>query len=357
MSYIFQSLSDKRAELITERNRLVQELNDVQLLSSKTKKRQKTIEMKISRLSLSIKKIDVELNSYDPHNYSYNFEEREVRLPMDRSADLFPLALIPIEKLPKNTWVTWPDSVADIKFGSVNDKENTDRVRVDGVGPGENRIAAIVGGLVMGPFVSYDIALPDSKWEVKSISSKVQTIRTCGAGRSAFSQARKRLSDIVGQLASVSEAVSRDSRVVSATESCRKFLKFHKEMIEKGEVSVDRFNKLQLMIEMYHHLIEEVPDMSLWLRDPVFSYPNSFFEMWTSTIKASKVFDETDGLIIVDEQKGFYIIPKKDLDTHVKLGRISLGTVIFWFADYNSTSIEFRNVMGLEKQSDVGIDL
>lgn len=62
---------------------------------------------------------------------------------------------------------------------------------------------------------------------------------------------------------------------------------------------------------------------------PYIRDPSLLSKLWHSGTSARETFSETDGLIVVDEEDGFVVIPNSKLDRHVKFLRITQNTARF----------------------------
>jgi len=248
------------------------------------------------------------------------------------------------------------------------------------VGPGEDRIAFVLGGEVQGGNVSYDILDPEGqKWEIKEPSPD-GTIRPGTEGKAAISKTRNDLEDAVRKLRKGLNIVQRSADVTAILskeniEMIRDFLIKDEPMIKKGEVSKGRIERLRNILNLIKKLIDEntlsddqkkvemgdedhtvsqeigvktyiklghelnlskkdlkVDDKeifaSVFNHEP-FNNPDDFIdEVWKNAAKASDVFGHTAGVILVHPD-GFRIIKNQDLDKNLLFSIITQGTAKF----------------------------
>lgn len=252
-----------------------------------------------------------------------------------------------------------------------------------GVGPGENRLADILGGKVQGQSESYDLDIPDGpfsgKWEVKA-PDKDSEIRPGTEGNLAVGAINKTLRIAFDELQEfidfpgIEEIVksngmsSEYNQIVSfMKDSVTKSGKSNYDLLQSGEITAARFNDIMKIIMAASSIIKiaESKVMNVKINDktykvtptnmlrilrllgidedeassklgdvsniaaalsilnsPVFSNPDILKSQWEKTILAEDVFDLTGVILVTPE--GFMMIksPYKD---KIKFSRISQG--------------------------------
>lgn len=276
---------------------------------------------------------------------------------------------------PVNQWHPWPAEVESIDYAGSS-----------GVGPGEYRLAAMMGGKVQGQKTPYDIVVGNKKWEVKQPDSGRQ-IRPGTHGMQAIAGVMQKLATMADQLESAFSGVDPD--VIAAAfdadaedkiNKIKQFIEKDLPFIRKGEISSGRvFGSKQQkglslveVLGMISQLISQAQtntgklrkvvkyagkdhevDLSTYVdvgrimnvpeedidvdprdvfptlfKSEVFRDPVGFLEEYTNSITPKEVFGHTDGVILVKPDK-FMIIPRDSLDEKLKFVRISQGVARF----------------------------
>lgn len=332
--------------------------------------------------------------AYNPEVRGYRRERRkstlattDKKLPPKRKK-----IVLDIAKIPFMTWLKWPSAVrrTNISYGSKAAGSDNEQI-VRGTGPGEEWLAYVLGGQLQGGGVSYDLVLHDgSTWEVKQLLRQSDTIRPGVEGRKAFERARTWLLRIMNQLRAFTKAAKvaklRDhlnEDDVKRLDFIESFVTDEFEMIGKGEISKERFVDLRSTLNTVNKLrremgvsdrpasmtvglndkevsvdkptfidvakrvekatkrddilsdIEEVDIVLSTLKDPAFDDPKAFFDEWFKSVKATNVFSQVDGLIIVNPQ-GFMVVPQDQLGSALRFDKVSQGFPKFILSNYGS---------------------
>lgn len=258
-----------------------------------------------------------------------------------------------------------------------------------GLGPGEARIAKIIGGKVQGSGVSFDVVAKDgSAWEIKAFDSASSLIRPGAKGRVAFDGARSRLVSILRQLrnfVTVSkklDIITSDAEVASSITFIEGFLNDEIDSIlGKGEISRSRIKALYTVMKIASQIIKKWSNNSTakpidtklsfnnktvkvdkstyidvakkvqrvvgndvdilgdfesqelaiaTLNDEAFKNPAKFFDVWFDSVKASTVFAGVDGMFIVTGA-GFIKIPAGLFNKVLKFDSVSQNLPKFNF--------------------------
>lgn len=268
-------------------------------------------------------------------------------------------------------WQPWPKTVVNIPY----------EPKQKGVGPGEDRLAKLLGGRVMGGGESYDIIdSQGNKWEVKEPSGGLKgEIRPGTEGLAAVQVAFGRIKNVVSRIESVFGTKTR-SRTASAAEQVMgpdvvkkisDFVVDEAPMLMKGEVSRGRMAALGEVLHLInaalgdhdeHDVTKHVEmgdeettvekdvdlityvklgkvmdldakDLNVSAGDMLrstfnglaFRNPDRFIEVnWERAALASVVFGHTSGVILVS-QSGYRMIPKSDIDNVLIFNRITKG--------------------------------
>lgn len=84
------------------------------------------------------------------------------------------------------------------------------------------------------------------------------------------------------------------------------------------------------------------------LRGEAFDDPESFLDKYDDSIKLKSVFEQVDGVFIVNEEKGFYWIPGKSEDqlaTVLRFNSVSQGKPKFAFLDFGASSVSHESFL------------
>jgi len=170
----------------------------------------------------------------------------------------------------KNMWNTYKDMIDDIPYEST----------MQGVGPGEQRLAKILGGKVLGPSSSYDLALlgPDGKivetWEVKEPDEQGQ-IRPGTEGVKIANKVSSLMSSVVSEMKEFINAVSSKEQTpaeflgssVTLYEEVKNFLeavpskrstKDNAELLTSGEIQKSTLKGLSQQIINIQKIVQDL---------------------------------------------------------------------------------------------------
>ncbi len=295
-------------------------------------------------------------------------------------------------------WYSWSQFNRLPAYGSTRKEKNAAAVSAEeradvGVGPGEERLATIFGGHVQGGSVSYDVVTPDGgKWEVKALESPSEMIRPGTEGKAALSATRDNLANIMKQLRNFVAAGSKPAAQEAFKGSHKSIINYvrdflateYEEIVGKGEVTDERFKDLYTVLKLVARMNKELhsPDegpeqpsvvglndkkvnvdkptfldvskivqkstgkkevldpfqiqeiVFSTLKDAAFKDPDAFFKRLFSSVKASHVFRGVDGVFIVNNAKGFNLIPRDQFDEVFKFFKISQATPRFKFTRF-----------------------
>lgn len=302
---------------------------------------------------------------------------------------------MPISEIKPLRWYSWSDprwakAVKNIAFGSSKEKSGDEQA---GTGPGEERLAKIFGGKVQGGGVSFDVVTPDERrWEVKALETASTLIRPGTEGRAAFEKPRKQLQRIMIQIRNFSIITKKLGPDVADNQDDVAILKYISdfiddefEMFAKGEISPERFKGLRAVLKALSFLkkkwmsgekpsdeltvgladkkipvdqptfidvakrvqksspgvdvlsnFEEKEVACAALKDPAFENPTGFFNDWFETVDINRVFEQVDGVFIVNS-KGFNMVPKPLFQKAFKFSQVSQLVPRFRFVFYASS--------------------
>ncbi len=294
---------------------------------------------------------------------------------IDQVLDEKDMAKKPAAKPMPGGWTSWP---AEVKRTPYIPKQK-------GVGPGEERLAKLLGGKVMGGGESYDITDAEgNKWEVKEPSGGLKgEIRPGTEGLAAVQVAFGKIKNVVSRIESVFGNKTR-SHTATAAEAVvgpdvitkiKAFVDNEAPMLMKGEVSRGRMAALGEVLHLINaalgdqnapdtvnavtkHVemgdeetkIEKDVDLSTYVKlgkvmkldvkdlnvtpgdmlrstfnGLAFRNPDKFMEMsWEKAALASIVFGHTNGVILVSDT-GYRIVPNPELDKVLVFNRITKG--------------------------------
>lgn len=268
-------------------------------------------------------------------------------------------------------WQTWPKEVSKISY----------EPKQKGVGPGEDRLAKLLGGKVMGGGESYDIVdVEGNKWEVKEPSGGLKgEIRPGTEGLAAVQVAFGKIKNVVSRIDSVFSSKTRHKTTQAAEavmgpdviQKIKAFIESEAPMLMKGEISRGRMAALGEVLHLINAALgDEVPtdttkhvemgdevtkveqdvglttyiklgkvldldakDLNVSAGDMLrstfnglaFRNPDKFMETsWEKAALASVVFGHTSGVILVSSG-GYRIVPKAELDQVLVFNRITKG--------------------------------
>lgn len=265
--------------------------------------------------------------------------------------------------LNKNVWTTWPEICINTPYKSTQ----------AGIGNGEERLALLMNGIVSGHSLSYDIKDSNGNlWEVKEPTA-TGVIRTGAKGTEVVSGILSKLSSVADSLISGVSFIEKhnlsleDIIDTQGAFSVKSFIMNDIALIKRGEIPTSRLwrlitvmqairsssntkkekiyitltssqgekkflvtegefiriNKiLNVNIDFNVNNSDKKTELLSVFDDDAFSDPMAFaYEVWHAP--ASKTFLGVEGVILVDEVKGYFIIPKDDLDKKLKFYAIS----------------------------------
>lgn len=256
-----------------------------------------------------------------------------------------------------------PWTKASSKFSYIPNKP--------GVGPGEEKLAAELGGKIMGGSVSYDVLLPGGKkLEVKELD-KEGALRTGTEGAAAAAQALSVILKICDELSDIDTVVLKKATGSAYPSELDDFIVEDVPLIKKGEMTTTRalgsdkkFGMLQALKFINAVLktssndehtvslddkdvnvddvqfarvadVVGIEDDSLNVsalskeiakaKSKAFKDPEWFVDaVWARAAIPSVAFPEADALAIVSPD-GYKLIPKSKLDSALVFTRISQG--------------------------------
>lgn len=283
-----------------------------------------------------------------------------------------------INALPRLTWISWPSRIKLPNFVPS----------MMGVGPGEQRLAKVIGADVQGGNVSYDLVTPDgSKWEVKSLDSKTHLVRPAVEGREAFYESRMMLSKAAEEIKDFSNTIDEetlekldDPRSQKIVELSKKFTKkYYSRIVKRSELSsstIDVMAKIMKLVSEFKAkyednenslslalnnkvkfpvrkrkffniataLSEENPEVLAMfdkltvatsaLSDEIFDNVDEFLQSVEESLDMNEIFTQIDGLIIVNKSKGFNIIPRDKLNDALEWVLVSTGEPRLKFLEF-----------------------
>lgn len=238
--------------------------------------------------------------------------------------------IIRVEDIQPREWISWPAPVENVPY---------DGDALSGLGPGENRIALIIGGAVQGNSTSFDVVTADGKkWEVKGVSSPGEDVRTGAKGIIAFHNARLTLIDLFAKIKILCDFYSIDAFAdmidSEILNDVRQF--YNNENINftvKCDLSQDRLLRLRTCLfaigslrptdgdfsKLDYRLINSMTDY------PAFVDPDAYLNQIGLSLRASRAFEGVDGLFITNKKLGFIYIPHEDYDACLIFARTFLG--------------------------------
>lgn len=295
-------------------------------------------------------------------------------------------------------WVNWPigiDKLAGSSFGKASDSDST-----SGTGPGERWLGWIFGGEVKGGSVSFDIVIDGMKCESKGLEKASDLIRPGTEGLRAYEPAREMLElsmrlmrEFVKQYRA--QQTDFDAELKTQPEDVKemfyRIIDFiddeYENIVSKGEIAREKFAYIRRAFQAVSDLKKKFqrgqssvkPDVKLSNEPPVtvsrttfinvvntverdigggklqvfsgeqklglaldvlksdaFENPTEFFNNFAKSINLDTVFEEVDGVFIVNEKKGFCWIPKKDLKSVLRFNSISQAKPKFAFTMFDS---------------------
>lgn len=266
-----------------------------------------------------------------------------------------------------NDWIAWPEESKHVDFISV----------MKGIGDGEQRLAYLFGGSIMGGSKSYDLVIRGSgRWEVKDLTAG-NSIRPCTQGTRMYLNVYNRLANAVKEMRDFLNEVFKPDCLTQVSERDLKMLMYvgdyltanYTNLVESGEISKTRFVELKKVVtfvstfkekresDVVHDLLTndyfvegidhktyisiakqlaktdefvasrfDKVDFALDnLRDPMFDDPDELVKL-VNSIKATSIFGvHADGLILVHKEKGFFVISHDRMDNLVIFDQVTQG--------------------------------
>lgn len=282
-------------------------------------------------------------------------------------------------------WTSWPATIKqDSGVGFGKQSEGGEAM---GTGPGERWLAYIFNGKVAGGSVSYDVLIGGMKCESKELDSSSSLVRPGTEGLAAYEKARDRLSAVLTQIKNFVTNLDELGKDIEEIASAQDMAKInlvksfveeeYENMAGKGEISRARFvafrRALKTLIALKKdHKTEEkikpqivinkrpisvsrptfidvaktierevetdvLKDFEKWdvilnvLKDDAFSDPDKFLDAWSSSVSVEEVFRQTDGVFIVNQEKGFFWVPKSNIKDALQFSVVSQGKPKFRF--------------------------
>lgn len=276
-----------------------------------------------------------------------------------------------------NQVLPWPASVKKIAYDDASERKS-------GIGPGERRLAKLLGGEVMGGGESYDVVDREgNKWEVKEPTGGLKgEIRPGTEGLAAVQVAFSKIKHVIEQIDGVfgskkrvKTAAAAEKVMDSATvKKIQEFVTSEAPMLMKGEVSKGRMAKLLEILHLISAVlgdkepsndeakpkhvemgdeetkVEKDVDLNTYVKlgkvmnldakdlnvtpgdmlrssfsGRAFRDPDAFMEKsWNKAALASDVFGHTSGVILVSDVS-FRIVPRVELDKVLVFSRITKG--------------------------------
>lgn len=293
-----------------------------------------------------------------------------------------------ISDLSPMTWYKWDDPRWKTATSKIQYRSDA-----DGTGPGESRLATIFGAQVQGGSVSFDIVTSDGgRWEVKQLLKATDLIRPGTEGLAMFEKPRYRLNLIMRQLRNFNIITTKfklhetltDPKEIKLLNIVNNFIDNEfLNIVSKGEISKGRFKALfgimtmlnalkdrwslngdgkidtsigisdkkidvdpQTFIDVSKQVQKARPDVDVTsdieekklalsaLRDESFDDPKAFFDEWYELIKPARVFEQVQGVFIVNDN-GFNFVPESEYNTAFEFSQLSQGKPRFSFVYYN----------------------
>jgi len=265
--------------------------------------------------------------------------------------------------LHENVWTTWPDACLNIPYKTTQ----------QGIGNGEERLAALMSGTVSGHSLSYDIKDANGKlWEVKE-PTPMGVIRTGAKGTEVVSVILSKLATVADCLISGVSFIEKHDLLLEdiidpqGAFSVKTFINNDIALIKRGEIPTSRLWRfitvmqairasasvkkekayitlssskgekrllvteseliriskiLNVNVDFSSNDNEKKTDLLSVFDDAAFDDPLTFaYDVWHAP--ASKTFLGVEGVILVDHIRGYFVIPKADLDKKLKFYAIS----------------------------------
>jgi hypothetical protein len=215
--------------------------------------------------------------------------------------------------LPLYYWIPFTEKSEAIAFRS-------DR---SGIGDGEEKVIAELGARHEkngGYSSSFDLALDHgllagTKWEVKRINKKTDEVRSGRDGKKAIGPLTDILKRYIIEAYDCVEPLSFDAVKGFERDFIFSELGKMRMSLSIGEFSAGAFygsKKHPLgLIQIANLFCDNVALLEA---------------AWKDMAKPSRAFEEVDGVILTNEDDGFAMITKNEIDNYLTFNRISLGT-------------------------------
>jgi hypothetical protein len=284
-------------------------------------------------------------------------------------------------KLVFNQVVPWPADVRRVPYG-----------KTEGVGPGEQRLAKILGGEVQGGSATFDLETPLGRFEVKEPKGNLNgEVRVESEGIAAIEANLGRIKNVAKRIDSVFGTGSRAKTAAAAQQLYppdvyQKIRDFATKPETKDQTAIQWILRGEIGQRRMQALADTLRLISTGLKGPVkeekyvelgdtdvgsherrsdlsthtfvkvaqaagiepdllqvssadvlrstlngtpFTNPEKFIlSVLQQPVKASDVFGHTDGLILV-RPEGYMVIPRRDFDSRMRFTRISKGKPYF----------------------------
>lgn len=357
----------------------------------------KVIQKKRSTLENDLKKARDRYGAYDPSVTGYERASVAKKSGVAQYPSKTAKVYKSIDSIKPNQLYRWDDplwgkAIKSIPLGFA--KGGTTDDKQSGTGPGEARLAVILGGHVQGGGTSFDITTQDERqWEVKGLKGPKDLVRPGTEGLAAFEKPRQRLMKLMKALRNFTIVVKKLGLADSAAEGDRKVFEFVKGFIDeefewivgKGEISGDRFRSLRAalkavsvlkqrwekegniesdddtiiglgkkhvkvdrptFVDVAKRVDKAVPDAGVLsakndmeialstIKDPSFDDPRAFFDEWFASVDIRRVFEQVDGVFIVTPE-GFFLVPAGLFKESFKFIKVSQAKPKFAYVKYN----------------------
>lgn len=272
-------------------------------------------------------------------------------------------------------WTAWPSATLKIPYAAPS----------TGIGPGEERLAWMMNGKVMGLSVSYDIEAADgTTWEVKEpVRGKFRAGTESLAASTAMRQSIENVAKmIVNAFKTAKKTVNvREFMPQEDLKTIALFIDADVPMIMKGEIPQERMERMLNVLMIINSMLSsesstatnpdpgaqkyielgddekhvkkdidlatyikvgqvaKVPSDELkisnrelfvsYFDDIAFMNPQAWYrKTWKNGVKASAVFGQCDGVILVT-QDAYKVIPRAQLNSELIFSRLSQARTHF----------------------------
>jgi len=333
-------------------------------------------------LKKALEKAQNNYSEYNPEfkNYEYSkssSDEKYEKIMPDKNKKSY----LDINDVKAGEWTPWPLAIkkSKLNFGSMKTGE-----AARSKGPGEDWLEYIFGGASQGASVPFDLVMPDgSVWEIKALENPSEAIRPGVEGRKEYAIAKNRMNAIMKQMGNfiITAKTPGFFEKEDFSEVDVKIINFVQVFIEdnydlivdKGEISRERTIALRGVLNslgkfiIYHGKKNDDPHIKTTvslndkkvnvdkptfidiakklekatgdktiltgfekfdilistLKDPAFANATEFINSWFNSININKVFEQVDGVIIVNT-RGFMKIPRNKFNM-IQFSHVSQG--------------------------------